>query len=441
VKLIDKLRGTEAQRYSVDDYAAWVNSFQFGGSTYGLSSVSVVQQTLNGSPVEKIPHDLVGYASAYRSNGIVFACEQVRLQVFSAIRFQFQRFNAGRPGGLFSDPSLDILETPYLGGTTQSMLRKYLLDADFAGNGYLVRDEGELIRLRPDWVSIMLERNTRTGTWLKKAYLYDEDGPGTQKEPRVFWPENVAHFAPHTDPLATFRGMSWLTPIVRETQTDNQMNNHKQKFFENAATPNLAVKLDPAITVENFEKFKMLMEMEHRGADNAYKTMFLGGGADVTVIGKDFKQIDLKSIQGHGETRVAAAAGVPPIIVGLTEGLEAATYANYGLARRRFADGTVHPLWQDAAGTLANIVPAPTGTRLWYDSRDVPFLREDEKAAAEIEFIRAQTIRQYIEAGFTADSAKSAVDGGDATLLQHTGLVSVQLQEPGATQPTPQEAT
>jgi hypothetical protein len=62
------------------------------------------------------------------------------------------------------------------------------------------------------------------------------------------------------------------------------------------------------------------------------------------------KQIDFKVTQGHGETRIAAAAGVPPIIVGLSEGLEAATYSNYGQARRRFADVTMRPLWRERGG-------------------------------------------------------------------------------------------
>ena len=63
----------------------------------------------------------------------------------------------------------------------------------------------------------------------------------------------------------------------------------------------------------------------HEGLWNAYKTLYLGGGADAKIIGSNMQQLDFKTVQGHGETRIAAAAGVPPIIVGLSEGLEAAT--------------------------------------------------------------------------------------------------------------------
>ena len=37
------------------------------------------------------------------------------------------------------------------------------------------------------------------------------------------------------------------------------------------------------------------------------------------VVGRDFQQMDFKAVQGAGETRIAAAAGVPPIVVGVHE--------------------------------------------------------------------------------------------------------------------------
>jgi hypothetical protein len=159
------------------------------------------------------------------------------------------------------------------------------------------------------------------------------------------------------------------------------------------------------------------------------------------VVGSDFKQIDFKQVRGHGETRIAAAAGVPPVIVGLSEGLEAATYSNYGQARRRFADGTMRPLWGLMADSLAPIVNIPVGrsgepdNRLWYDDRDIPFLQEDVADEADIQETQARTIRTLVDGGFTPESAVSAVVNGDMTMLSHTGLYSVQLQEPGTPDP------
>ncbi len=76
--------------------------------------------------------------------------------------------------------------------------------------------------------------------------------------------------------------------------------------------------------------------------------------------------------------------------------------------------------------------PPDSGSRLWYDATDVPFLREDERDAADIQQVRAATIASLIASGFTAESAVAAVESNDFIgLLKHTGLTSVQLQKPG----------
>jgi hypothetical protein len=73
--------------------------------------------------------------------------------------------------------------------------------------------------------------------------------------------------------------------------------------------------------------------------------------------------------------------------------------------------------------------------RLWYDADNVPFLREDEADAANIQQTRAATISSLISAGYEPSSVVAAVESGDFRLLNHTGLYSVQLQPAGATAP------
>jgi phage portal protein BeeE len=225
--------------------------------------------------------------------------------------------------------------------------------------------------------------------------------------------------------------MTWRTPVLREIMADGAATAHKERFFTNGATPNMIVKMDKEIKWDAASKWADQFREQHEGPANAYKTLFLGGGADAEVVGANFQQLEFKSTQGAGETRIAAAAGVPPIIVGLSEGLEAATYSNYGQARRRFADGTMRPLWRNMAGSLQTILPPPQGTRLWYDDRDIPFLQEDEKDAADIVQVQAGAIRTLTDGGYTPESVIQAVTSGDLSFLEHTGLVPVQVQ-PGS---------
>ena len=453
--LLARLKGDLPARSNMtwDEYTQMLQQFQFNGYTYQAG----LQQTLAGTETERPSNNFVGLASgAYASNGVVFACMLVRQLVFSSPRFRWQRLRDGKPSDTFGTQDLVLLERPWPGGTTQDLLSRMIQDADLAGNSYWVRQEDQLVRLRPDWVEIVGQKrfmNTdRAGRsrgngqvgWIKKGYLYTEGGAGSNNEPVAFTVDEVAHFAPIPDPLAVFSGMSWLTPILREIQADHAMTRHQRKFFDNGASPNMVVKHALGADMDKVKRFSEMMAENHAGVENAYKTLHLYPGADATVVGANLKDIDFKNVRGGGETRIAAAAGVPPVIVGLSEGLAAATYSNYGQARRRLADGTAHPLWGNLSGSLEPIVPRSTSrvsgadVRLWYDASDVPFLREDEADAATIAETKARTIRSYIEAGYEPASVVAAINANDLRLLTHTGYVSVQLQKPGTNDPQPQ---
>jgi hypothetical protein len=420
---------------SLDEYQGLLNTFAFNGMQY----MTQPSQTLKGDR-ESIENDYVSYVNAaYKANGIVFACMLTRRMLFTEARFQYRplRRNNGRPGPLFGTDDLKPLERPFPGGTTGDLLARMIDDADLAGNWFGFRDLSELVRLRPDWVDIMLAPRMLRGGQVghrKLGYAYYEGGDRDQ-DPVVFTADEVAHFAPYPDPLSPWRGMSWLTPVIREIQSDKQATQHKQRFFENGATPNMVVKL-PEMSKAQFEKFKEQTDGLHKGVANAYKTMYLGGGADVTVVGKDLQQIDFKVTQGAGETRIAAASNVHPVIIGLSEGLAGSSLnaGNFNAARRLTADKMLRPLWRNAAASLEPIVRTPAATELWYDERDVAFLRDDQMDVAEIQSKQSIALRALTDAGFAPDAAVEFLLTDDLSALtgQHSGLFSVQLQPPGA---------
>ncbi len=453
MKLLDALvKPQELARYTLSDYLQQV--MQFGGTGDPLG----YRTTYGDMPAEPIGETFIDYIhNAYRSSGPVFACQLVRLKVFSEARFQFQRMRGGRPGELFGNPDLGLLERPWPGGTTGDLLSRMILDADLAGNWFGTVLEGEVVRLRPDWVDIVLAPRVGPNGGIvgmrRVGYVYYEGGRDNQAtglaarngQPEPFTVNEVAHFAPSPDPLAQYRGMSWLTPIVREIQGDIQATRHKLKFFENGATPNLAVRLAKEITPALFEEFVDLMDSAHKGVEHAYETLYLAGGADVTVVGADMQQMDFKVTQGAGETRIANAAGVHPAVVGLSEGMQGSSLnaGNFNSAKRQTAQTTFRPLWRNASGSLEMLVAPPEdGSRLWYDDRDIEFLTEDEKDAAEIRASDAQTMRTLMDAGYKPDAAVEYVASGEVTRLrgQHSGLFSVQLQPPGTSEPDAIEA-
>lgn len=419
-----------SSRYSVDDLAELVS---FGGMTYPLT-----QTTMGPLDQESVGTTPVG---AITASSPVFALVLARMQAFSQARFQWTRFTGSQAGDLFGTPELTVLEQPWPGGTTSDLLARMEIHVSGAGNAYVVRPRRDRLSvLRPDRVIIVMGSQTDADT---PAEAPDVEVIGylhTTSRGRVtpFGPGEVAHYAPYPDPNATFLGMSWITPAIREYQADSLATEHKARFFSNSATSNLALKFDASVGIEQVRAFKELFEVDHKGTWNAWKTLYLGGGADPVVVGSNFKDMDYAVIQGRAESRLAADAGVPPSWVGFSEGLQgsALNAGNFDSARRRFADGTMVHLWTNAATSLQVLVPTPPPVKnagpasLWFDAR-VPFMREDASDVAAIQQQQAVTIATLVKDGFKPDSVVAAVMKNDFSLLVHSGLVSVQLNPPG----------
>lgn len=445
---LDQPRGIRRADYPLT-FDQWLGqmSLRFNGMTYPVGGLN---QSLPGSKRETVGQGFSQLVvGAYAANGTVFACELARFSAFSEVRFGFRDFADGRPGDLIAGTDqrnpgfrdLKLLGRPWPGATTGDLLSRVLLDADFAGNAFLVRRQGPKIkRLRPDWVVIVCgsEQDPEVDGYDIDAevigYAYLPGGPSSGEDPVPLLASEVAHFAPVPDPLASYRGMSWLTPVIRQIEADQQMTEHKSSYLSNAATPNLIVRVSPDVkTDEKLAWIKKIYREEHEGPTNAYKTLFLAGGADATVVGSNFQELDFAATQRAGETIICAAAGVPPVVVGLGDAATAGSYSiqNYQGSIRRYADMTIRPLWRNLCGSLETIVSVPAGFELWYDDRDVAFLREDAKDRAGILFQNAQAIRQLTDAGFIPKAAVDAVTSGELERLEHSNLFSVQLHPPG----------
>jgi hypothetical protein len=763
----DEVPGTYVQRNVPlgDDY------FAFGGMAYrgNPTAMSIAKnQEVGGQDYESYVNKV------FKGNSIVWACEQRRLNVFGEARPMYRQVDNGRPGDLHASPAsrLNDLHEPWTNATFSDLLVRALLHADFAGNAYIVKYQNQFRLLRPDWVYIVMGSMDNPAANADDieaevvAYAYFPGGLaqyGENKPPVILMPDEVCHFAPMPDPMAHHKGMSWLTPLFYELAGDQAANSHKLQFFKNGASLQYVVSLDKEIKPDAFNRFVAQMKAQTQGVGNAYKTLYMGGGADVTPVGADLRQLDFKTVQGAGEplaldtpvptpsgwttmgeitpgdevlgrdgkparvvavspvhvdrkcykitfkdrtsivadeghlwvamdrdaagrperqytteqlyglvnaprrehahrvgvpaspvldlpekdllvdpyvlgawlgdgytagaaicgaaddlkhiaaeveaagyvttpwdthpekvsvigipggllcalralgvlndkkiptdylrasapqrlallqglmdtdgsvdgggscqfsskwqhlalqvaelirslgyratvsshadsrsrtgahwvvqfrsdpavmpfrlprkvervsephvrtrtivsieevesvpvrciavdtpdhlflagesmvpthnTRIAAAAGVPPIIAGLSEGLSAGTYNNYGQAKRSFVDGTIRPLWRNFFGSLQTIVRPPNGSELFYDDRDIPYLREDEKDRITILQMEAATLAALISAGYEPDASNQAVKARDLTILagHHTGLFSVQLQPP-----------
>jgi phage portal protein BeeE len=396
-------------------------------SEYDVSGAAVVLSTYGDPNMEQVLPTFLSYAQrAYAGNSIVFGAILARIALFSEATFAFQDLSDGHLYGSFETdgrrPGLSKLENPWPGGTSGELFARAEQDASIAGNFY-ARDLGtRLERLRPDRVTIISQLLAdEQGRPYREVvgYGYDREGAGRPTE--LYDVDEVRPWAPIPDPMADFRGMSWLTPIVREIEADQGMTEYKIQYLQHAATPNMQIVYDKALKPETITSLEDRIAARHGGVGNAFKTMVLDQGADVKMVGNSMEQASFATVQAAGENRILIASGVPGIVVGSKEGLMAATYSNYSQAMRRFTDLTVWPLWRSFCAAMAPLVSVPGGSRLWFDTRHIAALQAGEQERAAVTNTKSASITAFIAAGFTPESAVAAVNSDALQLLEYGG--------------------
>jgi HK97 family phage portal protein len=396
-----------------------------------------LSQTWDSQPNERIVQTYVGYSLyGFAANSVVFSCVQARMDHLAQAQFKFQDLKTGK---LFGTPELQILETPWPNGTTSDLVANMEQHDSVSGNSFVRRQDDQVIVMRPDWVdivSIVVDDGLDEWGHLRyhrtvAGYLYSDGGIGVG-DPVFYDVEDVVHWAPMPDPLSHWRGMSWLTPVLREVNADTAMTQHLQGFLDNAATPSLLLRYKDKLNPQTLNSIKDRWQARFGGPQGAGATVVLDEGADVSVIGSTLESMRFAEIRSGGEGRIASASGVPAIVAGLQAGLDAATYSNYKMAQRAFINGKCSYLWASLCAALAKIVVVPDGARLWYDTTSMPALREDLLDRANAMAVQMSAASTGLTAGYESESITAALTSGDLAQLKHTGLVSVQLYKAAA---------
>jgi hypothetical protein len=380
---------------------------------------------------------LVGAAQqTYGSNAVVFAAILTRLLLFAEAEFQFKRMS---DKSLFGDPRLRTLEEPWPGGTSGELLARMDQDASLAGNAFLWDAGDQLVRWRPEWVTIVSQVVDSPRGPYRKVAGYHYEPPSDQQaafgEPQDAPVAEVAHWAPVPDPCATFRGMSWLTPVLRDAQADTALTTYKTQYLSHAATPNLMIKYAQKLHPGTVDSLTERLKARYGGVDNAFKTIVLDQGADLTVVGNNLQQMDFSNVQSAGSERILAAAQVPAVLVGL-EPLRGAG-RGYQESLVKFANLWARPQWRSVCGALQKFTPGNDvdqgAVKLWYDTSGIAALQDTETNQAQVALVRAQALLVLAQAGYTQDSSVSFLQSGDVSQLEG-GAVPISAHPGGANQ-------
>jgi HK97 family phage portal protein len=346
---------------------------------------------------------------AYKQNAVVSNC--IRALSFGFPEAELRVYSEKNDEPLPDHDLQDRLWTPNEFMSQEELLLILVTYLAIGGNCYIhkVRSaDGRVVELWPYHVGQITPIPGRDRFIQFFRYTNGADAPID------IAPEDIIHVKwPKVDPLQPWIALSPIRSITREIATDNEATRYELALLKNDATPKTVLTQGPNVRPDGGELLKRQFEQGY-GGDKRGKVGVLPMGVDIKRIALDLDELGMDSLRATPEARIASEFGVPAIIAGLKVGLDHATYANFGEARRLFTEGTLSMLWRLVAGSLTRGLANEFGggIYLWFDTKTVTALQANETE------VSARIVNEFKEGLRTKNEARRALgledaEGGD----------------------------
>lgn len=208
-------------------------------------------------------------------------------------------------------------------------------------------------------------------------------------------------------------GMAPLATATKIANLDMSATDFSKIFFQNAGVPRGLLKLKRRMDGGEQEANVIRAKWKARMAGlNRHEIAVLDENAEYEKLGSGLDDLELESLRDLVESRICAAFGVPPILVGANVGLKRSTYANYEEARESFWQETLLPLYRRIGDFMTKLVAEEweiSGQEVGWDFSEVAALQESEQEKAEAFRTKATSAAVLINAGFERAAVLEAV--------------------------------
>ncbi|MDZ7906328.1 MAG: phage portal protein [Cypionkella sp.] len=145
------------------------------------------------------------------------------------------------------------------------------------------------------------------------------------------------------------RGMSALRfSLANSGSLAINAQDFSQKFLENMARPDFALRTDQQLTDEQYNRLRASLD-EHKGPMNAGRPMILDGGLDLKTLTMPLEEMQLLETRKFQVEEIARAFGVQPFMIGHTE-----KTSSWGTGVEAMGAGFVRYTLRDHLNTFQN---------------------------------------------------------------------------------------
>lgn len=323
-------------------------------------------------------------SQGYRRNAVAYAC--IRTLSTSVAEPPLKVFRKNTDAEDENHPLRRLLERPNPFMSEFEFWELVVTHMSICGKSYWWKqrsNRGEPIALwplRPDRISPKLDPDALLAGW---TYTLDgKDFPLPVGDVLAF---NLPD--PGDETGGVVGGLGPLQVLAAEIDTDNEATSHVFALLRNYAVPGVAVKVKGEVDDDEKEAFKRDFMNRYGGSRRGEPAIIDGAEVDITPLSHTLRELEFPDLRGVAESRICAAIGVPPILVGVKVGLDRSTYSNIAESRRFWTQTRLAEWWrrlsdQITHDLLAEFGPAD-GVVVRFDVAGLPAYQEIMAERAE----------------------------------------------------------
>lgn len=413
-------------------------------------SLSLVSPWLRGVAWTITRNFLVLARDGYGQNSAVYSCLRLLSQSVPEpplLVYQVAGPKLERTQVPFSHPLARLIRQPNPLMTEYEMVEMITLHLGIVGRSHWWKQRDNLGRvvaiwpLRPDRVGPHYAGDAQSEVASQEqpsnpdADQHVLDGwnywPPGMGEPKFLPAQDVLNFNfpdPAGETGGIVEGLGPLQVLSREVEADNEATNFVGALLKNSAVPGSILKLKASgISRDQAKKVKRNW-MDQFGGNGRGEPAVLDADTDYQAVGFNLSQLEFPQLRGISESRIAAAFGVPVILVGLYVGVKSSIKATISEQREYFAETTLSNLWRRISDQWTNDMASEFGDDLvcLFDTTKVKALAGQSKQQVQplaVAFAQgAVTINEYRVAVLNLPPLPGGV--GDVLVIPTTSATS-----------------
>lgn len=156
-------------------------------------------------------------------------------------------------------------------------------------------------------------------------------------------------------------GFGPMQALASEISADNEATSYVGSLISNYAQPGIIITSQDPITDANDARIIKAQFKQDFGGPRRGEPIVIDNATSITAMGFSLQQLEFPQLRRVAEARIAAAFGVPAVLVGLLVGLESGIRATIEEQRAHFAETTCASYWRRYADQFTNDVAGEFG--------------------------------------------------------------------------------